>query len=79
MGNISIAPTFVSIVNRSIRYQVLPGITGLWQMSWRFYLNDFHQAARLDLYYIIDNWTLNLDFKILVETLRIVLFANGAY
>lgn len=61
-----------------IRHQVLPGITGLWQISGRSHLDDFDQAARLDLYYI-DNWTLNLDFEILVETLRIVLFANGAY
>jgi exopolysaccharide biosynthesis polyprenyl glycosylphosphotransferase len=61
-----------------IRHQVLPGITGLWQISGRFQIDDFDQAARLDLYYI-DNWTLNLDFEILVETLRIILFANGAY
>jgi exopolysaccharide biosynthesis polyprenyl glycosylphosphotransferase len=61
-----------------IRHQVLPGITGLWQISGRSHLDDFDQAARLDLYYI-DNWTLNLDFEILVETVRIVLFANGAY
>jgi exopolysaccharide biosynthesis polyprenyl glycosylphosphotransferase len=61
-----------------IRHQVVPGITGLWQISGRSRLDDFDQAARLDLYYI-DNWTLNLDFEILVETVRIVLFANGAY
>jgi exopolysaccharide biosynthesis polyprenyl glycosylphosphotransferase len=61
-----------------IRHQVLPGITGLWQISGRSHLDDFDQAARLDLYYI-DNWTLNLDFEILVETIRIVLFANGAF
>ena len=61
-----------------IRHQVVPGITGLWQISGRSHLDDFDQAARLDLYYI-DHWTLNLDFEILVETVRIVLFANGAY
>jgi exopolysaccharide biosynthesis polyprenyl glycosylphosphotransferase len=61
-----------------IRHQVLPGITGLWQISGRSHIDDFDQAARLDLYYI-DNWSLNLDFEILVETVRIVLFANGAY
>jgi exopolysaccharide biosynthesis polyprenyl glycosylphosphotransferase len=61
-----------------IRHQVVPGITGLWQISGRSHIDDFDQAARLDLYYI-DNWTLNLDFEILVETVRIVLFANGAY
>lgn len=61
-----------------IRHQVVPGITGLWQISGRSHIDDFDQAARLDLHYI-DNWTLNLDFEILVETFRIVLFANGAY
>jgi exopolysaccharide biosynthesis polyprenyl glycosylphosphotransferase len=61
-----------------IRHQVLPGITGLWQISGRSHIDDFDQAARLDLYYI-DNWSLNLDFEILVETVRIVVFANGAY
>jgi exopolysaccharide biosynthesis polyprenyl glycosylphosphotransferase len=61
-----------------IRHQVLPGITGLWQISGRSDIEDFDDAARLDLYYI-DNWSLNLDLDILVETLRIVLFSKGAY
>ncbi|MGK7943787.1 MAG: sugar transferase [Microcystaceae cyanobacterium] len=61
-----------------IRHQVLPGITGLWQISGRSDLADFDDAARLDLYYI-DNWSLNLDLDILVETVRIVLFGKGAY
>ncbi|VEP13585.1 Exopolysaccharide biosynthesis polyprenyl glycosylphosphotransferase [Hyella patelloides LEGE 07179] len=61
-----------------IRHQVLPGITGLWQVSGRSDIEDFDDAARLDLYYI-DNWSLNLDIDILIETIRIVLFSKGAY
>ncbi|MBD2101547.1 sugar transferase [Leptolyngbya sp. FACHB-261] len=60
------------------RHQVLPGITGLWQVSGRSDLDDFNDVARLDLFYI-DNWSLNLDLDILVETVRIVLFGKGAY
>lgn len=61
-----------------IRHQVLPGITGLWQIAGRSDLTNFSEAARLDLYYI-DNWSLNLDLDILLETFRIVFFSRGAY
>lgn len=60
------------------RHQVLPGMTGLWQVSGRSQLVAFNDAARLDLYYI-DNWSLNLDLEILLETVKIVLFGQGAY
>ncbi|UBF25067.1 sugar transferase [Kovacikia minuta CCNUW1] len=60
------------------RHQVLPGITGLWQISGRSEIDAFNDAARLDLYYI-DNWSLNLDLEILLETCKIVLFGKGAY
>ncbi|MEO0532746.1 MAG: sugar transferase [Cyanobacteria bacterium P01_A01_bin.123] len=60
------------------RHQVLPGITGLWQISGRSDIESFDDAARLDLHYI-DNWSLNLDLEILMETIRIVLFGKGAY
>lgn len=60
------------------RHNVLPGITGLWQVSGRSDLEDFNDVARLDLYYI-DNWSFNLDLEILVETFRILFLAKGAY
>ncbi|NJR56278.1 MAG: exopolysaccharide biosynthesis polyprenyl glycosylphosphotransferase, partial [Acaryochloris sp. CRU_2_0] len=61
-----------------IRHHVVPGMTGLWQISGRSQVGNFNEATRLDLYYI-DNWSLNLDLEILVETARIVLFGYGAY
>lgn len=60
------------------RHQVLPGITGLWQVSGRSDIDNFDDAARLDLHYI-DNWSLNLDLDILMETVRIVCYGKGAY
>lgn len=61
-----------------IRHQVLPGITGLWQIAGRSDIDHFDDAARLDLHYI-DNWSLNLDLEILMETAKIVFFGKGAY
>jgi exopolysaccharide biosynthesis polyprenyl glycosylphosphotransferase len=61
-----------------IRHLVLPGITGLWQISGRSDVDTINDTARLDLHYI-DHWSLNLDLAILVETVSIVLFGKGAY
>ncbi|HEX4929259.1 MAG TPA: exopolysaccharide biosynthesis polyprenyl glycosylphosphotransferase, partial [Gaiellaceae bacterium] len=49
------------------RYNVLPGITGLWQISGRSSLT-FDDLVRLDFYYI-ENWSIWLDISILVKTL----------
>ena len=62
----------------NIRHQVLPGVTGLWQISGRSDIDTFDDVARLDLHYI-DNWSLNLDLEILTATLGIVLWGKGAY
>ena len=59
------------------RYHVLPGITGLWQISGRSNLN-FDDLVRLDFYYI-ENWSIWLDISILVKTLPAVLAGRGAY
>lgn len=62
----------------NMRHQVLPGVTGLWQISGRSDIDTFDDVARLDLHYI-DNWSLNLDLEILTETVGIVLLGKGAY
>ena len=61
-----------------IRHQVLPGLTGLWQISGRSDIDSFDDIARLDLHYI-DNWSLNQDLDILLETVCIVVLGKGAY
>jgi exopolysaccharide biosynthesis polyprenyl glycosylphosphotransferase len=59
------------------RYNVLPGITGLWQISGRSSLT-FDDLVRLDFYYI-ENWSIWLDISILVKTLPAVIAGRGAY
>ena len=59
------------------RSEVLPGITGLWQVSGRSSL-PFEDMVKLDLDYI-RRWSLGFDLKILLETPRAVLSGRGAY
>ena len=61
-----------------IRQEVLPGVTGLWQVSGRSNIIDFEQVIKLDLNYI-ENWSLGLDFEILLKTVQVVLKKEGAY
>ncbi|MBA3716977.1 MAG: sugar transferase [Actinobacteria bacterium] len=56
---------------------VLPGMTGLWQISGRSSLG-FDDLVRLDFYYI-ENWSLWLDISILAKTVPAVLARRGAY
>lgn len=60
------------------RHAVLPGITGLWQISGRSDIDNIHDAVRLDLFYL-DQWSLGLDIEILFQTIQIVIFGKGAY
>jgi len=59
------------------RYRVLPGMTGLWQISGRSSL-DFDDLVRLDFYYL-ENWSVWLDITILAKTVPAVLSRRGAY
>ena len=54
-----------------------PGLTGLWQVSGRADIDDFDHWTRLDLSYI-DQWSLWLDFKLILKTIPAVLFGRGA-
>jgi exopolysaccharide biosynthesis polyprenyl glycosylphosphotransferase len=59
------------------RLRVKPGMTGLWQVSGRSDLS-WEETLRLDLRYV-ENWTLALDARILLKTLRAVINGDGAY
>jgi lipopolysaccharide/colanic/teichoic acid biosynthesis glycosyltransferase len=59
------------------RYLVLPGITGLWQVSGRSEL-DFDDLVRLDFLYL-ERWSVFLDLTILVKTIPAVITRRGAF
>lgn len=59
------------------RISVIPGITGLWQISGRSDIKDFEEVVRLDREYI-SNWTVWLDIKILFKTVLVVLKRRGS-
>jgi exopolysaccharide biosynthesis polyprenyl glycosylphosphotransferase len=59
------------------RYLVLPGLTGLWQVSGRSEL-DFDDLVHLDFIYL-ERWSLALDLTILLKTIPAVLTRRGAY
>jgi exopolysaccharide biosynthesis polyprenyl glycosylphosphotransferase len=59
------------------RLSVLPGITGLWQVSGRSDV-PFDEMCLLDIFYI-ENWSVSLDTRIMLQTIPHVLFGNGAY
>lgn len=59
------------------RLSVMPGMTGLWQVSGRSDI-DFDHAVKLDLSYI-DTWSMALDLTLLAKTLLVVVRPRGAY
>lgn len=59
------------------RLMILPGITGLWQISGRANLG-FEEMIDLDLFYI-ENWSLGLDLEIMIKTFFAILSKKGAY
>jgi exopolysaccharide biosynthesis polyprenyl glycosylphosphotransferase len=60
-----------------LRHEILPGITGLWQVRGRSNV-DSDEVFSLDLAYI-KHWSLALDCQILFETVKVVFTREGAY
>jgi lipopolysaccharide/colanic/teichoic acid biosynthesis glycosyltransferase len=59
------------------RLEVMPGLTGLWQVLGRSN-TTFDEMVQLDIYYA-ENWSVNTDLRILLRTIPAVLSSNGAY
>lgn len=59
------------------RLSITPGLTGMWQVSGRSDIDDFDEVVKLDIEYI-ENWSLTLDIKIILQTIGVVLFGKGA-
>ncbi len=59
------------------RFSMKPGITCLWQIKGRNNIGH-EEWMKMDLEYL-DNWSLWLDFKILIKTIPVVIFGIGAY
>lgn len=61
----------------SLYTKVLPGLTGLWQVSGRNNVS-YDERVNLDAYYV-RNWSVWLDVYILLRTIWVVVLGDGAY
>ena len=85
MGDMSLVGTRPPTVDEWEKYQLhhrarlamKPGITGMWQVSGRSEITDFEEVVKLDTQYIL-NWSLGLDLRILLKTVKAVLGRQGA-
>ena len=59
------------------RLAIKPGITGMWQVSGRSNITNFEEVVRLDTEYI-QHWSLGLDIRIILKTIRILFSKDGA-
>lgn len=59
------------------RLAAKPGLTGMWQVSGRSDIIDFEEVVALDKKYITE-WNIGMDFRILLQTVRIVITGKGS-
>lgn len=60
------------------RMAIKPGLTGMWQVSGRSDITDFEEVVKLDTEYIM-NWNLGKDIRIMLRTVKVLLFGKGSY
>ena len=86
MGEMSLVGPRPALVNDIDRYKphhferlsVVPGITGPWQVGGRNLITDFEQILQMERDYIT-RWSLLLDAKIMLRTVKVVVQGEGAY
>lgn len=64
-------------IYHKIRMRIKPGLTGLWQVSGRSNITDFEDVVKLDSEYI-RSWSMGNDFKIILQTIKVVLKKEGS-
>ncbi len=64
-------------LHHKIRLSMKPGLTGMWQTSGRSEITDFEEVVKLDTEYIA-NWSLGLDFLLILKTFKVVLNKEGS-
>lgn len=84
-GSMSVVGTRPPTKNEYEQYQyhhrgrlaMMPGLTGMWQVSGRSDITDFEEVVALDKQYI-ENFSLMLDFEIMLKTFKVVLGKEGS-
>ncbi len=85
LGQMSLVGTRPPTVDEWERYKyhhrarlaTKPGLTGMWQVSGRSKITDFEEVVKLDTEYI-NHWSISLDIRILMKTVKAVLMKDGA-
>lgn len=60
-----------------LRLRVRPGLTGLWQVSGRSRV-PFNEMVKMDIHYI-QTWSLAMDFRIMIQTIPVMLVGTGGF
>lgn len=84
-GEMSIVGTRPPTLDEWVKYQYhhrarlafKPGVTGMWQVSGRSNITDFEEVVRLDTSYI-ENWSIGLDIRMILKTVKSIFTKDGA-